>query len=527
MLLILHFMQKYSMVFTDCEPIGARGWMPCWDQPSDKATFELSAKVPNDVYLGSNGSLMNSIVSGDTICYKWKSHDPMATYLMCFLSKRDYKLKIGYWKRPSNANDSIPIRFYYQANEDTSYVFPQMKMIKTTLSYFSKILGEYPFEKLGFATMNKDFKWGGMENQSMIALQQNIWAPSMMIHELAHHWFGDLITPKTWNDIFLNEGFATYFTAVMLGQLANNRKAYINELVNQANGFLSDKSKVLPKSIPIVDSTRKMNMISFNDSIFCETNIYNKGACVLHNLRGLIGDSLFFKAIKEYTTEPLFVQKNATVSQFIAHFNHSVNMDLNWYFNQWLYQPGYPEYEISWFAKQIADTVNQLTVQVSQTQQNGVIYKLPIEFKIMLNSPMKTDTVKVQNDSLVQTYQFKFKNKITTVTFDPNTCILPKSVTIKKTTDIENFSSANDLINISPNPTNNLTKINFTLSEQTMVNLEIADFAGRNVTSLANETLSKGNYTYYFNTEIFPAGVYFCQFKTANSFIVKKIVVEK
>ena len=136
-------------VFTDAEPEGARKWFPCWDKPSDKATVDLTIKVPANVKIGSNGRLNDSLVTGDTIYYHWVSRDPVATYLTVMTGKVNYNLNIVYWHKLSNPADSIPIRFYFNSGENP---VPMQNIIGNMMTYYSQRFGEHGFEKNGFTT---------------------------------------------------------------------------------------------------------------------------------------------------------------------------------------------------------------------------------------------------------------------------------------------------------------------------------------------------------------------------------------
>ncbi|NQV03100.1 MAG: hypothetical protein HQ542_10660, partial [Bacteroidia bacterium] len=230
------FYAEGGMIFTDCEPEGARKWFPCRDKPSDKATLDLTAKVPSTALFGSNGVLADSTLHGDTLSYHWVSAFNIATYLMVMTGKIGYNLDIVYWHKLSNPDDSIPIRFYYNTGEDPG---PIMNIIGPMTTLFSQKFCEHPFDKNGFATLNSEFSWGGMENQTLTSLQQGNWGESLIAHEFAHQWFGDMITCATWADIFLNEGFATwsdaYWYEYKIGY--STYKAYIN---SDANYYLNN-----------------------------------------------------------------------------------------------------------------------------------------------------------------------------------------------------------------------------------------------------------------------------------------------
>ena len=160
------FYSSGGMVFTDCEPEGARNWFPCWDKPSDKALLDLTAKVPSTARLGSNGGLADSTLNADTLIYHWVSIHNIATYLMVMSSKIGYNLDIVYWHKLSNPNDSVPMRFYYNSGENISGA---KAMIKPLTDWYSQHFCEHPFQKNGFATLNSQFPWGGLPASALIA----------------------------------------------------------------------------------------------------------------------------------------------------------------------------------------------------------------------------------------------------------------------------------------------------------------------------------------------------------------------
>ncbi|MCX6163963.1 MAG: M1 family aminopeptidase, partial [Ignavibacteriae bacterium] len=277
------FYVSNGMVFTDSPPEGARKWFPCWDKPSDKATVDITTKVPMTVRLGSNGRLADSTVTGDTIYYHWLSRDPVATYLTVFTGKVGYKQDVKYWHKLSNPNDSIPTVFYSNAGENFDAI---KNLMNTAMTYFSQKFGEYPFEKNGFATIQSGagFTWGGMENQTLVSLCPNCWTETTVIHEFAHMWFGDLVTCGTWADVWLNEGFATFMEAIWAERTGgySSYKAIINA---KRNYYLYNNSG-FPLYVPAW-----VNWTPGNDSLYNVGIIYNKGACVLHLLRYALGDT--------------------------------------------------------------------------------------------------------------------------------------------------------------------------------------------------------------------------------------------
>lgn len=417
------FYVSNGMVFTDCEPEGARKWFPSWDRPSDKATVDVLAKTPATVKLGSNGRLADSTRNADTIYYHWISRDPLATYLVVISAKVNYGLDIVYWPTLSNPNDSIPIRFYYNTGENITAA--KQRIIPMT-NYYSQIFGEHPFEKNGFATLNNQFVWGGMENQTLTSLCPGCLGvnyENLMAHEYAHQWFGDMITCATWADIFLNEGFAT-FSEALWSESKAEYSAYKQDINDDANYYLSNNpgwSISNPNWAVTTPSTSTL----FNTAI-----TYRKGSCVLHMLRYVLGDSLFFLAFKSYATDPSLKYKSAVISDFKNSMAAASGQNLDWFFDQWIYQPNHPLYQNGYYFLQNGDYW-EVGFQAKQTQKYTVFFKMPIEIKITFTSGADT-LIRVMNDVNNQMFYFTFTRQPSSIQFDPDNQIVIKTATLQQ-----------------------------------------------------------------------------------------------
>ena len=344
--------------FTDCEPEGARKWMPCWDRPSDKATFDLRVKTPATVKLGSNGRLADSVKTADTIYYNWISNDPIATYLMVITGKVNYNLNIVYWHKLSNPLDSIPMRFYYNAGESLNGM-PAVLLQMTT--HYSQLFTEHPFEKNGFATLNNQFVWGGMENQTLTSLCPGCWSTSLIAHEFAHQWFGDMITCATWADIFLNEGFATFIEALWT-EHTSGYTAYKQEINGNASSYMGSNPG-WAISEPSWAVTTPSTSVLFNYAI-----TYMKGSCVLHMLRYVMGDTKFFSAMSTYANDPAVKYKSAVISDFKGVCNAAYGADLSWFFDSWIYTPNHPAYANNYWIDNWGSGTYQIGFVAKQTQ---------------------------------------------------------------------------------------------------------------------------------------------------------------
>lgn len=444
------FYVSNGFVFTDCEPEGARNWFPCWDKPSDKATWNLRAKTPAPVKLGSNGRLADSVKIGDTIYYNWISRDPIATYLMVISARVNYNLDIIYWTRPST-QELIPIRFYYNPGESVASIKPKVLQM---MNYYSNLFGEHQFEKNGFATLNSQFAWGGMENQTLTSLCPNCWSENLISHEFAHQWFGDMITCATWADIWLNEGFATYCEALWY-EYTQGYSRYKSDINSNASYYLSYNP-----GWPIYNPSWAITTPDVN-TLFNVSITYYKSACVLHMLRYTLGDSVFFRLLKTYGSDSLrFRNKSITTQDFINLVNEVAGKDMNWFFNQWLFAPNHPVYQNYYSISSAGNGKWYLAFTAKQVQTNTVFFKMPITLKISFSNG--TDTlIRVINSYNNQTFGFLFDRQPISLIFDPqNDIVLKQGSTTQNTINCRsiNVTSGWNLVslplisnNFSPN----------------------------------------------------------------------------
>jgi len=514
-----------GMVFTDCEPEGARKWFPCYDHPSDKATLDLTAKVPLAARLGSNGRLNDSLVTGDTIYYHWVSRDPISTYLIVMSAKINYGLHIVYWHKLSNPQDSIPIRFYFNSGESTTNMEQQ---IIPMMTLFSQRFGEHPYEKNGFAALNNQFVWGGMENQTLTSICPGCWYANLISHEFGHQWFGDLVTCGTWADIWLNEGFATYLEAIWL-EGTSGYSAYKSDIDGDATGYLQGNPGwpiYNPQWAIVTPPTNEL----FNTAI-----TYYKGACVLHMLRYTLGDSLFFNALKSYAMDSLggFKFNSSVTDDFAAKISSTTGQDLTWFINQWVKEPNHPVYQ-NFYGISSAGAGNwNVNFQARQTQTNSVFHKMPIELKIAFTSGPDT-LIRVMNDVNYQSFNFTFGRQPSSLIFDPNNnIVLKQASTMLGVQGSESLTPDRyKLYQNYPNPFNPSTKIKFEIpsevrNEMTNVRLIIYDALGKEVQTLVNERLNPGSYVVDFDANNFSAGVYFYKLESGNYIQTRRMVLLK
>ena len=506
-----------GFVFTDTPPEGSRKWFPCWDRPSDKALLDLTAKVPATVKLGSNGKLADSLLIADTLWYHWTSRDPVSTYLITISSKINFLLDIVYWHLPDNPNDSIPARFYYKYPEIPT---PMELLIIPMTSFFSEKFGVYPFEKIGFATLNSYFPWGGMENQTLINLRSNGWQEGLISHEFSHQWFGDLITCGTWADVWLNESFATYCESVWI-EHTNGYSAYKSHLEGQANYYLGANP-----GLPIYNPAYAMQTPDPN-TLYNTAIVYDKGACVLHQLRYVLGDSLFFQTMRAYSTDSNLKYHSATIQDFNNTVNQVAGGDYNWFFDEWIFQPNHPVYQNTYNFEALGNNQWKVNFFMKQIQTNAPFFKMPADVRIRFTDNTDT-TFRIMNDVNSQQFTWILDKQPNLLKFDPDRQIVLKGGgTIVGLDETLNNDQEIGLIQISPNPANTSATLRYEINRPLPVRVEITSMLGVVILNPVNSRQSEGAHELTIDCSTLKPGNYLCKLSAGNAVQFKKLIIIK
>jgi len=511
-----HFFADNGLVFTDCEPEGAQYWFPCWDKPSDKATVDVTAKVPDNVKLASNGRLQDSLITGDTIYYHWISRDPVSTYLVFMTAKVNYNLDIVYYQHVTDPTMFTPIRFYYNNGENPQWIEAIMPDMMT---YFSTIFCEHPFEKNGFATLDGQFNWGGMENQSLTSLCQGCWGQSLVSHEFAHQWFGDMITCATWADITMNEGFATYGEALWL-EHTSGYSVYKNEIDGDATSYKNNNP-----GWPIYNPDWAVNTPNVND-LFNGAITYNKGACVLHMLRYVMGDSLFFKGLRDYCADTVnFKYKTTTIQDFCNSMSQTYGQALNWFIDEWYKFPNHPVYQNTYNIVNLGGGNWRVKFYARQVQAGIAFFKMPLTLKIKFGANQDT-VIRVMNDVNNQIFTFNFQQQPTQLVFDPNNDIVLKDGGTTVGMDESSFMPTGFFLaqNV-PNPFSGSTIIQFETPCRSQVNISILDIAGKEIKVLFQGIQDAGAHEIVLNANDLAPGVYFYRMDAGNFSQSRKMLI--
>jgi len=407
-------------VWTQGEAEDTRYYIPIYDYPNDRTTSEMILTVPASWLTISNGSLISVKDESDgTKTWDWKQSEPLSTYLISavageFVEKKDT------WR-------GIPVRYVVpRGQEDT--IDSTFSRTRQMLDLFSDKLGvPYPWAQYAQTSVN-DFVEGGMENTSATTLTtRGLVSPGLVpelrrssddldSHELAHQWFGDLVTCRDWANIWLNEGFATYFEHYWAEQRYGADEAAYEYWRDQASWFR--QKRLYP--VPIV--TR-----NFEDSIEYAGNVYDKGGWVLKMLRTKLGDDDFFRGLHYYLETNR--GQNVVTADLEKAIDHSTATNVDHFFHQWIWRAGAPKYEVSY---SYDDAAHQVKLNVKQTQKvEGMVdlFDMPVEIEIATASGRKTSTIQVSKAE--ETFTLPADSAPLMVLFDKGDNIL-KTLEFKK-----------------------------------------------------------------------------------------------
>jgi len=402
-------------VYNLSEPNYGPAWWPSKDLPDDKAITSMRLNVPTGFKGVSNGLLKDTVQNNDsTTTFNWETYYPVSTYLVSIVVSN-----LSYWEQTYTSldgNKEMPV-VYYVFPKDSAKSVIDWSVTPEMIKFLAETFGEYPFinEKYGMA----QFGWtsGAMEHQTLTSMGYLLVTgdrryDNVVMHELAHQWFGDAVTLKNWKNIWLNEGFASYSEALW-EEHKNGKKAYFESMKNIAYETFTG-TVYAPEE--------------FIDNYFIYATVYYKGSWVLHMLRGVMGDSLFFPACREYYDK--FKYSNAETSDLVDIFEEAYGQKLEWFFDQWVYTgTGRPSYEYSWrfedFQGQSGSGIHTVRLQLMQVQQNDIqVYKMPVKITVRTEAGDKEFTV--FNDSREQSFQFTVDSTPKEVLIDKDGWILKK-----------------------------------------------------------------------------------------------------
>ncbi len=403
--------------FNENWPNRGRHWLPIVDHPSDKATSEFIVKAPSHYKVVSNGLLLEeSDLGNNTKLTHWKQSIPVSSWLFV-LGVADFAVK---YVDDFNGK-SIQTWVYAKNREAGFYDFDEPT--KKVLSFYSKYVGPYAYEKL--ANIQTPSVNGGMETSSAIFYGEDLVngkrderTRNVVIHEIAHQWFGNAVTETNWDDAWLSEGFATFFTLLFIEN--EYGKEEYNKGIIKAKKSVFDMTLKMPNFSIVAARTAEIEQVTTGLT-------YQKGAWVLHMLRDLIGEQKFKNGIQGYYNK--FFNANATTDDFRIEMEKASGINLKIFFNQWLYQPINPAIKANWSYDPIHHNLN---IQLTQSQLTDFNFKIPIEIGYSTKSSKTKILLKLNLNKKELNQSFKVKGIPVKVEIDPRNVLLSSNTISNK-----------------------------------------------------------------------------------------------
>ena len=492
-------------IWTLSEPYGSSDWFPCRDTPADKAdSSSVRITAPAQFVSVSNGTLVSTSTNRDsTRTYHWKNSYPIAQYLISIAVSNYERYDTPF----TSGNQTMPVMHYIYP-ETLPQVKANLDLTPTMLQLFTDRFGPYPFlrEKYGHAQFGLGN--GGMEHQTITSMEVRALTPNVIAHELAHQWFGDKITCRDWQNIWLNEGFASYGEAIYAESVGGQAgyQAYMNNFINNARNARG--------SVYVQD-------ISTIANIFSGSRTYSKGATVLHMLRGIVGDSTFFRILRTYAANPTLAYRTATTEDFQAVAQQVSGQNLDYFFKQWIYGEGYPTYRATVSGGNSATAVTVRLEQRNTMSTNPASFTMPVQ--IRLQSAAGDTTITVLNDKADQVFTLPIRRVVTGLVVDPNNWLLK---TVESTTVITALTEPTlSSLRVYPNPTTELLTVGFTVASAGPVTLSLTNQLGQRVRTMSESNLSPGEYNRSLSLRELSAGKYVATVETQDGLQSRVVLV--
>lgn len=444
--------QGTPIIWTLSEPYGASDWWPCKDGLVDKAdSLDIYITTPSGNKAASNGTLESVLETAGELTFHWKHRYPIATYLVC-LSVTNYA---EHNQLITLENDEELLVQNFLFPEDSADAAEDLEPLDAIFHLYDSLFGVYPFvdEKYGHA----QFGWGGgMEHQTMTFVSN--FQHELIAHELAHHWFGDKLTCGTWEDIWLNEGFATYLSGLTYEHLFDGiywmpfKSGRIENITNAPGG-----------SVWCDDTTNISRIFSGRLS-------YNKGAMILHQLRWIVGDSLFYEAIHNYLNDPELAYGFASTSALRGHFETVYGEDLQWYFDDWFTGQGFPSYALNW-----SQDGDQFTLNIEQTQSHESVDFFQMPLPVYITNGIQDSLLRFDHNVNGESFTFTIPFQVTDVIFDPELWIISDNNSVNVVNEEDEIQ-----VEIYPNPAHDLVTITLP-PECRNYHLELYDAGGKKI----------------------------------------------
>ncbi|WNM19827.1 M1 family aminopeptidase [Flavobacterium capsici] len=470
------------VIYTLSEPFGARDWWPCKQDLNDKVdSIDVFITAPSQYVSVANGIETTApVINGANKTTHFHHGYPIPAYLIA-IAVTNYQV---FNQTAGTAPNTFPIiNYIYPENYSSSVT--ALAQTLPIMNLYETLIEPYPFrnEKYGHA----QFGWGGGMEHTTVSFMYNF-SRGLIAHELGHQWFGDKVTCGSWKDIWLNEGFATYMAAMVIENF-DGIPAFVSEKASMINNITSQ-----PNGNVYLTDTQATNV----NRIFSSRLSYNKGAMILEMLRFKMGDTAFFQALRNYLADVNLAYKYAVTTDLKGHLEAVYGQSLTEFFNDWVYNQGYPTYTITaqnWGTGQARFTVSQ-----TQSDASVSFFEMPVPVRIFGSGGQQYDVV-LQNTTNNQQFIVNVPFTITSVSFDPDKHLIAKNSTATLGNSVVEWNQA---ISVYPNPTNSYIYIqkpsDLEISAVTLFNSLGQIVLKSNSTEVSIEELSSGVYELQLTT---------------------------
>lgn len=449
-----------QLIYTLSEPFYSYTWWPSKDDNDDKALNKIAVTVPNTMKVAANGLLQGvDAVAGNKLKYRYSCSYPMTDYLLFFSATNytDWTLQYNY------GTGLMPVRFMIYPASDTTANRTAWENSLNMLTVFENRYGAYPFRNDQYGIYQFNYG-GGMEHQTFTG--QGTFSESVTAHELGHQWWGDMVTCRTWHDIWLNEGFATYSEAVWLQYRPGS------------TGWPALTSAMSSRKPTAWTGTVYRTDISSTNTIFSSNYAYRKGGWVLHMLRRILGETKFWNVLAEWRNR--FQYASATTADFIDTAEDVAGQDLNWFFDPWVFQIGGVRYGVG-STTVTSNGRTYLVLKVNQTQSSTYPkFRMPVDLRFTDGSG--TRNMVIWNPAAASAwYVIPITGSASGITLDPDGWILTTG-----TQQASTFTAGPPkIVEIYPQPGPGSEQVmeQFRVTFHTPVNCTVNDFELRTSTN--------------------------------------------
>jgi aminopeptidase N len=485
-------------ISTLSEPFGSSDWWPSKNDLTDKIdSIDVYVVSPNGIHVACNGVLVSETpFDATSTLAHWKHRYPIVSYNIA-IAATNYARYSDYYV---TGNDSLEILNYVYP-EDSALLYNNISTVLQSMRYFEKYFGPYPFraEKYGHAEFGFS---DAMEHQTMSFIGKDIFKPEIIAHELVHQWFGDMITLSTWEDIWLNEGFATYFGAYWYGTVT-------------PDFWLSWKRDIIKNVCSLKDGSVYCKDTTNPGRIFDGRLSYGKASMVLNMLRWIMGDEKFFEGIKSYASDPKLMYGLTRTSDFKAHMEAASGLDLTGFFDDWFTGQGYPTYTVN--ISQLPDNSTTVTIYQAQSHKSVSFFELPVPIQFFGGG---RDTIIVFNHTYSgQEFTVNPGFVIDSIIFDPDLQLISSNnKTIPLGIDV--LPSGKEL-KLIPNPVSNFLSVQHNLGR--INSIAILNMDGKQELTRLKKEDETG---IEINTEKLKPGMYLLRITYKDGIVTKKFIKE-